>query len=401
MKPRFEKRWLILAGLFLVRTSMGFQYQTVGPLASLLVPDLAIDYARIGALIGLYDLPGIALSLPGALLGKRFGDKRVALAALGFMTLGGLIMSIGASYPQVAFGRLLSGIGGSTLTVLLTKMTVDWFSGREIVVAIASLLSSWPLGISLALMSLGPVATASSWRAGMLLAALFCAFGMALLAVVYHAPPGTPDGTTAARKRLNLSRGTLGLVLLCAFMWGLINVGLSSLLNFTPDFLISVGYSGILAGALVSLITWVMIPSLILGGYLAERLHRPNLMMSACFILIGLGMFLLPVVPAPTLIFIGIGLLFGPLGGLSMAMPARVLSPENRSAGMGIFYTCSTAISAFLPVAAGYSRDITHNPAAPLIFGGALFVLCVANLWLFNFFQRRWAGPVVKSLVEN
>ncbi|HEX7434804.1 MAG TPA: MFS transporter, partial [Anaerolineaceae bacterium] len=142
-------------------------------------------------------------------------------------------------------------------------------------------------------------------------------------------------------------------------------------------------------------------PSLILGGYLAERLHRPNLMMSACFILIGLGMFLLPVVPAPTLIFIGIGLLFGPLGGLSMAMPARVLSPENRSAGMGIFYTCSTAISAFLPVAAGYSRDITHNPAAPLIFGGALFVLCVANLWLFNFFQRRWAGPVVKSLVEN
>jgi cyanate permease len=184
-------------------------------------------------------------------------------------------------------------------------------------------------------------------------------------------------------------------------MWGLINVGLSTLLNFTPGFLISSGFPETSAGALVSLITWVMIPSLTLGGYLAERLNRPNLIMSACFALIGAGMILLPVTHAPTLIFIGIGLVFGPLGGLSMALPAAVLSPENRSAGMGIFYTCSMAISAFLPAAAGFSRDITRSPAAPLVFGGALFLFCVVNLWLFTFFQQRWTSTVVKPLLEN
>jgi len=87
-----KNRWLILATLFLVRTAMGFQFQAVASVSSFLVEDLAIDYARLGTLIGLYHLPGIALAFPGGLLGKRFGDKRVVAAGLGLMAFGGLLM---------------------------------------------------------------------------------------------------------------------------------------------------------------------------------------------------------------------------------------------------------------------------------------------------------------------
>ena len=71
-----ENRWLILAVLFVVRAAMGFQYQSVGSVFSFLVEDLNIDYAQLGALIGLYQLPGIALAFPGGLLGKPFGATR-------------------------------------------------------------------------------------------------------------------------------------------------------------------------------------------------------------------------------------------------------------------------------------------------------------------------------------
>src|SRR5438270_9007242 len=57
-----SERWLILAVLFLARTAMGFQFQAVAALSSFVVADLEIDYARLGLLIGLYLLPGVAIA---------------------------------------------------------------------------------------------------------------------------------------------------------------------------------------------------------------------------------------------------------------------------------------------------------------------------------------------------
>ena len=46
---------------------------------------LAIDFASLGALIGLYMLPGVVIALPGGMLGQRFGAKRVVLVGLALM----------------------------------------------------------------------------------------------------------------------------------------------------------------------------------------------------------------------------------------------------------------------------------------------------------------------------
>jgi hypothetical protein len=72
-----KKRWGILVVLFIARSAMGFQYQSVATVSSLLMSALKIGFAQLGTLIGLYQLPGIFLTFPGGLLGKRFGDKQV------------------------------------------------------------------------------------------------------------------------------------------------------------------------------------------------------------------------------------------------------------------------------------------------------------------------------------
>ena len=68
-----QRRWLILVVLFVARTAMGFQYQTVGSVAPMLGSELHVGFAEIGTLIGLYHISGVVLSLPGGLIIRRIG----------------------------------------------------------------------------------------------------------------------------------------------------------------------------------------------------------------------------------------------------------------------------------------------------------------------------------------
>src|SRR4051812_495979 len=89
------------------------------------------------------------------------------------------------------------------------------------------------------------------------------------------------------------------------------------------------------AGAITSAVTWTILVSLPLGGYLAERMRSPDRVMIGCFMLLGALIAALPLGAPPLIICILIGLLSGPPPGLSMHLPAEALRPENRSAGMG------------------------------------------------------------------
>src|SRR5450755_307420 len=77
-----NRRWLILGMLFVARTAMGFQYQTIGSVAPSLIGDLRIGFTQVGTLIGLYHISGVLLSLPSGLIIQRIGDKTLCAAGL-------------------------------------------------------------------------------------------------------------------------------------------------------------------------------------------------------------------------------------------------------------------------------------------------------------------------------
>src|SRR5688572_29706061 len=120
--------WVILLVLFLARTAMGFQFQSVASVSPLLVRDLALDLALFGTLIGAWMLPGVALAIPGGMLGGRFGDKRVALAGLALMAIGSAVTAGADAYWSALVGRIVAGTGAVFLNVLLAKMVADWFA---------------------------------------------------------------------------------------------------------------------------------------------------------------------------------------------------------------------------------------------------------------------------------
>lgn len=377
----------MLAVLFLARTAMALQFQTVGSTGPFLIDALAIDFASLGALIGLFMLPGVVIALPGGMLGQRFGAKRVLLAGLVLMAIGGAMMGLGSSFAVAAAGRLISGTGAVLVTVLISKMVTDWFAGREIVTAMSIVIVSWPFGLAVGLVTYGALATASGWRAVMYFGVVAAVAAFVLVAVIYRDPPDAA-GVASGSFRLGLTRRERLLVLVAGWIWGLFNVGYIVLISFAPDLFVARGYSLAEASDIVSIIGWVLIPLIPFIGMLVERVGRPNAFMVGGFLLATAAAAALPFTSVPAIVLWIVAFAIGVPAGLIMALPAQVLRPESRAGGMGVYFTCYYVAMAALPGAAGLARDLSGSPAAPALFAAAMMLLCALALMLFHAASR-------------
>jgi MFS family permease len=376
----------MLGVLFFARTAMGFQFQSIGSVSPLLVDEMGIDFALLGALIGIWMLPGVVVAIPGGLLGKRFGDKRVVLAGLALMVLGTLLVSAAASYALAMAGRLISGAGAVLLNVLLAKMVADWFAQRELATAMGVLVLSWPLGIGLALLVLGPLAAATSWGFAVHVTAWACAAALVLVAVLYRQPAHAPAQPPCLS--WTMARRDLALATVSGVIWTLYNVAYILVVSFTPALLAASGREAADAAMAASLATWGLMITIPAGGVLADRTGRAHLVLVGGLLAMALAMPLI-LVTASTLVMLTVfGLLAGIPGGIIAALPGRALSPHARHLGMGIFFTLYYVGMALLPPLAGWLGDFTGRQAAPLGFGAALLVIAVALAFVFRRMER-------------
>ena len=380
-----RNRWLILAVLFLARTTMGFQFQSVATLSYSLVAQFDATYTQLGLLISCYLLPGIVVAYPGGSLGKRFGDKQIAILGLTLMVVGGLIDGTSLNYATFFGGRLIAGTGAVLLNVLLLKMATDWFLGREIGTALALLVSSWPIGIGIALIVLPWIAITFSVLSAFLSTAAAAAAVLVLVAAIYRPPEkvAEPEGGPSSR----LSWREKGLVSLAGAVWALFNVGCIIVLSFTPSLLSAQGVSVRDAGIATSLASWTLISTMILGGILLDRIGHATALMTISLAVLGLSMMLLPSASSLALLAF-IGAIAGLPCAAMLVLPTEVLRPRSRAPGMGIFYTWYYVGMTLLTPAAGLARDLSANPGAPLIFAGLLELGAIAALGIFRIIQR-------------
>ena len=386
-----KQLWLILATLTLARTTMGFQFQSVAAVGPVLTSESIISYTELGVLIGIYLLPGALFAIPGGWFGKRFGDKRVVLTGLAMMTLGGATLAISEVYEVMFVGRLVSGLGAVLLNVLVTKMVTDWFAEHRIATAMGVLISSWPLGIAIALLTLSPLESWIGLRLTFFVPVAICAIALLLVAAVYTNPPGTsePGNNSSQPGERKLTAYELWGIVLSGSVWCLYNVALILPLSFGTEYLVAQGITLTAAGASVSLTSWLIIPALPLGAWIAERIGKPVSTMVVTFALIAMLVCAIPFTGSYALVFAAIGIIFGPAGGLIMALPAQVLHKDNRAMGMGIFYTIYYAGMGIFPAIAGYTRDATGDPAAPFFIAGIVVIFAILALIGFRIIKTR------------
>src|ERR1700688_2338533 len=360
---------------------MAFQFQSVAAVAPLLGRDFGVSLADIGILIGLYFTPGIALALPGGAIGQWFGDKQTVLIALALMLAGSLAMALSDSWTVQIAGRLVGGAGGVLLNVQMTKMVADWFAGREIATAMAIFVNSWPAGVAIALLTLPLIGTAHGVSAVYLAVAALIGLGFVLLAAGYRTPA---NAATAAATSARLDRNTALAVIVAGLIWGLYNVGFAMIFSFGPSMLVERGWSIAAAGSTISIVLWLAGISVPLGGFIAGRTKRPELVLVARCIVFAILMTALPRSSAVVFIVVALGLISGQPAGPIMSLPARVLQPATRAIGMGLFFTVFYASMMLGPIVAGACAKWAGSAAAAFDFGAAMILACPILLWGFD-----------------
>ena len=210
-------------------------------------------------------------------------------------------------------------------SVLVTKMVTDWFAEYRITTAMGVLISSWPLGIAIALLSMGPIAATIGLQLAFFVPVTICAIALLLVAMSYTSPPEPAGVNLAAGQpiRGKLTRYEFWGVVLSGCVWCFYNIAFILVLSFGPEFLVTKGMTLISAGAIVSIASWLVIPALPVGAWAAERIGRPVSIMLVTFLIIALLIIAIPFTSSYIVIFSAIGIIFGPAGGLIMALPAQ------------------------------------------------------------------------------
>jgi MFS family permease len=388
-----QNRWAVLALLFTVRLAMGFQFQAVGAVSPAYMKEFGVALADIGLMISLY-APGLIFAVPGGEIGRRFGEKPMVLLALVLMIIGGVIMAFAHSWGWQLTGRLVAGIGGVLLNVLMSKMVTDWFAGKEIATAMAIFVNSWPAGIAVALVVLPIVVGWGGVAAVGMATVVVAALGWALLAFLYAPPIGQAG---AAGSGVWPTGAALQAVIVAGCIWGLYNAALSMVFGYGTALLTERGWSLAAAGSATSLVLWTAVISVPIGGLLADRTGRPREIMLAGFALFGLVLVIAARSEAVIFWFVIMGLVGGVSAGPIMALPSRVLDPSERAVGMGLYFTMFYVMVVIGPIVAGRLAEQVGTSRITFDFGAGMLVACFGLYWLYEQLRARHATVAAAS----
>jgi MFS family permease len=371
------RRWLVLAILFLARMCLAYQFQTIAAITPVLRTELGFDLGDAGLLIGLYALPGVILPLAGGAIGHIAGDRFAITLGFILAIAGGLVPIIIPGWTALVVGRLLAGAGGVIVSVIMTKMVADWFANAEIATAMAIYINCWPAGIALALFTLPGAAAAWGSHAAFVISGAVSACGLALFLGFYGAMRiNAVAATGAAKPRATMPRGVIVSLIAAGLIWACYNVATTVAFSFGVTLLTEKGYSITAAGSTVTLMLFLSMAAVPTGGLLADRTGRGNVIL-----IVGLLAFAATLVAAgrlghSALIFALLGFAGGVPGGVIMKLPARILLPEQRAIGMGIFYTIYYGGLVLGTAIGGELADRWETSSAAFDFAAMLVALC-------------------------
>lgn len=179
-KPSAIFRWTVLIFISLAMFGNYYIYDSISPLADVLVLQLKFTNADIGLLQGIYSIPNIIMVLIGGIIIDRIGTKKAALIFSLLCMIGAFFTVVKGDIVWMATGRLIFGLGAESLIVAITTVIAKWFKGKEL---------SFAFGLNLTIARLGSFAALNSptWGKGLYVYwqdPLWVAFGAGVISAV-------------------------------------------------------------------------------------------------------------------------------------------------------------------------------------------------------------------------
>ncbi|GEM_PF-10882 len=201
-------RWVVLIVASFAMATNYYFYDALAPLADLIRMNLGFSTTEYGFFISAYSIPNVflAMAVVGGIILDRIGIRITGFSFIFFMALGGTITAYGASdtflsggfgyhfmnsfltgyspaLKMMSLGFFIFGLGAETSIVVLSKVIVKWFKGKELALALGLNLAIGRLGAALAF-TMSPRLIYPEWTTAIWFGALLLWVG--LLAFMFY-----------------------------------------------------------------------------------------------------------------------------------------------------------------------------------------------------------------------
>ena len=354
-------RWGMLTVISLGIIALTLNWFDVATAFPLIGAQFKVGLGPLSYLISLY-IVGYGLThIPGGMLATAIGMKKTLVLGLGVQGLAGIMSGLSYSYAELAFFRVVSGIGGSVFIAVGTAAVVLWVRDKDVTLALGITGGAvFSAGAGLALYVWLYVQRATSWHTSMILAGVFELLVMVVTIAAFRVPAG--DRSLGGAR---FDRAALRAVLASRDLWvyGLALFGgygayFTTSQLFSEYVTLDRHFDPAAGGLLSALIALAGIPGSLLGGYWADRSRNLRMFVVGPLVVVAALLALIPVVPARALWVLGIGIGFFLIFGFAawLAVPARVcdIDPQYIGTATGLMLTLAAVGGFFIPIIFGH-----------------------------------------------
>ena len=388
--------------VWLCQTSFALVFQSMPPVLRLIISEFHLGHAEAGLLMSLFALPAIFIAIPGGIISDRVGMKRVGVASAILMVTGTLIAANSASFPVLAAGRLISGVGAVTLAIVMPQLLSSWFAGKELGLAMGMFNTSMPLGTIVSFNLLGSLGIALGWRVPIYITVIMSAVALLSLLFFFRQPEGRPPRGVGPRA---WTSGTGLPIWLVAVVWMWFNAAFISFLTFSQDFFVTKGYTPASAGLLSSVIIMGSLFLSPLTGYLVGRHGREEVLLAVGGMGFALMMFTIPNTSSYVLVMVALAGFNALVPPSIFSLPAKLVKYENLGRAFGILSTVLNIGILAGPYLVGYLKDLTADYTAGFYLMSLFAVFQVVTAILLHLSRAKRAATkmpgIQKSMIKH
>lgn len=395
-------------------------YDAFSTLKDLLTREFHFTNTQYGLFVSFYSIPNtfLLMAVIGGMILDRLGIRRTGFMFIFFMAFGAILTSYGASsyYGQggagygfmssiipryspelkmMLLGRFFYGLGAETSIVVISKVLVKWFKGKDLALAFGLKVGFGRLGTFLALRlsprlaQEGAALDTAVWFAGVLVCmgllafVIYMLFDLKLDRQVRRARLPGEDEKFSVRDILGIigNRAYIYILLICVTFYSAV----FPFVAYAPDFFLNkFGMSLTESGNITSLLplgTMLFTP---LFGFLVDRKGRAASAMilgSLVLLVVHFTFALTPLQPQFFMILLGVSFSLVP----AAMWPSMVKLVRDKEIGTayGLMYSVQNLGLWGFPVLAGMILDAT-NPGNPDVLDYTPTILMFAGLGLFG-----------------
>jgi MFS family permease len=395
-------RWGLLLLVSFVIAANYYAYDAMSSIKEVLQTELKISSTDYGIIVSFYGFPNtfLLMTVFGGIFLDRFGIRKTGFLFTLFCALGVFLTAYGSSdffrsggigyslfksflpgyspeMKMMILGRLLYGLGAETSIVVVNKILVKWFKGKELSFAFAVSLAIARVGTAAALI-FSPILieTGAGWTLALWVAAMLMGIAV-MFFIVYMAydkrftPKEKKGSLLAADERFNF-KDIVGLLknksfilisLLCVTFYSAV----FPFQAYCPDFLhnkfaVSLKTSGMLS----SLIIWgTILFTPIFGWFVDRKGKRATLMLYGSGMLLAAHLILSLTNLTPYAAMFIIGIAFSLVPAAMWPGVARIVEEKRLGTAYGIMTSIQNIGLFAFPIAAGAITDAVNKGITP------------------------------------